>query len=210
MRARSYLLAFLGGLLLVSPGIASAQKLDKDDKTFLDGVRPILLADEEKFFKNLKEKSDRLEFQKIFWARRDPDLATPANEYQVQFEKARDDADRLYKMPAQPGSLTDCGRTYILLGKPDEVQAQPGNVAPGLRAPEMWMYKDKAGRTFAGGKTRSRSTRSAAPQPRSPRSSTASRPRTWCSRTSTTRRTRTAASSSSPTCSRRTRRPARS
>lgn len=153
MRARSYHLVFLGGLLLVSPGIASAQKLDKDDKTFLDDVRPILLADEEKFFKNLKEKSDRLEFQKIFWARRDPDLATAANEYQVQFEKARDDADRLYRMPAQAGSLTDCGRTYILLGKPDEVQPQPGNVAPGLRAPEVWVYKDKEGRTFVGGKT---------------------------------------------------------
>jgi GWxTD domain-containing protein len=152
MRARSYHLVFLGGLLLVSPGIASAQKLDKDDKSFLDGVRPILLADEEKFFKSLKEKSDRLEFQKIFWARRDPDLATAANEYQVQFEKARSDADRLYRMPAQAGSLTDCGRVYILLGKPDEVQPQPGNVAPGLRAPEVWVFKDKEGRTFVGGK----------------------------------------------------------
>jgi GWxTD domain-containing protein len=152
MRARSYHLVFLGGLLLVSPGIASAQKLDKDDKTFLDNVRPILLADEEKFFKNLKEKSDRLEFQKIFWARRDPDLATAANEYQVTFEKARDDADRLYRMPAQAGSLTDCGRVYILLGKPDEVQPQPGNVAPGLRAPEVWVFKDKGSRTFVGGK----------------------------------------------------------
>ncbi len=153
MRTRSYRLVFLGSLLLVSPGIASAQKLDKDDKSFLDGVRPILLADEEKFFKSLKEKSDRLEFQKIFWARRDPDLATAANEYQVQFEKARSDADRLYRLPAQAGSLTDCGRVYILFGKPDEVQPQPGNVAPGLRAPEVWVYKDKEGRTFVGGKT---------------------------------------------------------
>jgi len=152
MRARPIHLVFLAGLLLVSPGIASAQKLDKDDKAFLDDVRPILLADEEKLFKTLKEKSDRLEFQKIFWARRDPDLATAANEYQVQFERARSDADRLYRMPAQAGSLTDCGRVYILLGKPDEVQQEPGNVAPGLRAPETWTYKDKGGRTYVGGK----------------------------------------------------------
>jgi GWxTD domain-containing protein len=153
MRARPYRLAFLGSLFLVSPGIASAQKLDKDDKNFLDDVRPILLGEEEKLFKGLKDKSDRLEFQKIFWARRDPDLATAANEYQVQFEKARVDADRLYRMPGQAGSQTDCGRTYILLGKPDEVQPQAGNVAPGLRAPEMWTYKDREGRTFVGGKT---------------------------------------------------------
>ena len=153
MRARSYHLVLLSGLLLVSPGIASAQKLDKDDKTFLDAVRPILLSDEEKLFKSLKDKADRLEFQKIFWARRDPDLATAPNEYQVQFEKARDEADRQYRMPAQAGSLTDCGRVYILLGKPDEVQPQAGNIAPGLRPPEIWVYKDKEGRTYVGGKT---------------------------------------------------------
>ena len=51
-----------------------------------------------------------------------------------------------------PGSLTDCGRIYILLGKPDEVQQEPGSVAPGLRAPETWTYKDKPGHTYAGGK----------------------------------------------------------
>ena len=83
-------------------GLASAQKLDKDDKTFLDDVRPILLEDEDKTYKGLKEKSDRLEFQKIFWARRDPDLATPANEYQAEYEKARAEADRLYRLPARP------------------------------------------------------------------------------------------------------------
>ena len=152
MRARSLRFAFLGALLFVSPGIASAQKLDKDDRAFLDGVRPILLADEEKLFKSLKEKADRLEFQKIFWARRDPDLATTTNEYQAEYEKARAEADRLYRIPAQLGSLTDCGRVYILLGKPDDVQQERGNVGPGQRAPETWTYKDKGTRTYAGGK----------------------------------------------------------
>ena len=152
MRARSCRLAILAGLWLVSPAIAWAQKLDKDDKTFLDDVRPILLADEEKLFKGLKDKADRLEFQKIFWARRDPDLATTTNEYRVEFERARADADRLYRMPAMPGALTDCGRVYILLGRADEVQQEPSGGAPGLRAPETWTYKDKPGHSYAGGK----------------------------------------------------------
>ena len=43
-----------------------------------------MLADEEKTYKELKDKADRLEFQKIFWARRDPDLATPENEFQAR------------------------------------------------------------------------------------------------------------------------------
>jgi len=53
--------AFILAVILVVPRLASAQKLDKDDKKFLDDVRPILLADEEKTFKGLKEKGDRLE-----------------------------------------------------------------------------------------------------------------------------------------------------
>ncbi len=152
MRARSVHLAFLGGLFFISPGLASAQKPDKDDKQFLDEVRPLLLAEEDKTYRGLKEKSDRLEFQKIFWARRDPDLTTPANEYQAEYQKARAEADRLYRIPAQAGSHTDCGRVFILLGKPDEVQQEAGSASPGLRAAETWTYRDRPGRSFTGGK----------------------------------------------------------
>ena len=152
MRASSLRFALMLAVVLVPAGQANAQKLDKDDKTFLDGVRPILLTDEEKTYKSLKEKSDRLEFQKIFWARRDPDLATPANEYQAEYEKARVEADRMYRVPAQAGSFTDCGRVFILLGKPDEVRQEGGTLTPGLRPPEIWTYRDRPGRTFTGGK----------------------------------------------------------
>lgn len=152
MRALSLRSALIPVLFLLPPALATAQKLDKDDKKFLDDVRPILLADEEKTFKALKQKADRLEFQKIFWARRDPDLATPANEYQAAYEAARAEADRLYRIPAQPGSHTDCGRVFILLGKPDEVEPQGGSITPGLRPAEIWTYRDRPGQSFTGGK----------------------------------------------------------
>ncbi len=152
MRASFSRSAFILAVLLTGPCLANAQKLDKDDRAFLDGVRPILLEDEEKTYKGLKEKSDRLEFQKIFWARRDPDLATPANEYQAEYEKARAEADQRYRLPTQPGSLTDCGRVYILLGKPDDVQQESASLTPGLRTPEIWTYRDRPGRSFTGGK----------------------------------------------------------
>jgi len=137
--------------LAALPRLASAQKLDKDDKAFLDAVKPILLADEDKVYKSLKEKSDRLEFQQIFWARRDQDLQTAGNEYKNEYERARAEADRLYRVPTMPGSQTDCGRVFILLGKPDEVQ-QEGGGQPGLRSPEIWTYRDRPGRSFTGGK----------------------------------------------------------
>jgi GWxTD domain-containing protein len=147
---RSGLVALLA-LSLLRPAIAAAQKLDNDDKKFLADVHPLMLAEEESAFKKLKDKSDRLEFQKIFWARRDPDLATPQNEVQEQYVKDRAEADQRFRVPGSAGSTTDCGRVYILLGKPDDVMGD-SSLNPGVRSPESWTYKDKPGRTFQGGK----------------------------------------------------------
>jgi GWxTD domain-containing protein len=151
MPNRSTRFATLLAVTLLSPGLAAAQKLDKDDKKFLEDVRPILLADEEKTFRALKDKADRLEFQKIFWARRDPELGTPENEFQTGYAKARDEADIQFRLAAQAGSTTDCGRTFILLGKADELH-EDATASPGLRAPQTWTYRDKPGQTFQGGK----------------------------------------------------------
>ena len=151
MRNRSSRFAILMALAVLPPALAAAQKLDKDDKKWLDEVRPILTVDEEKTYKGLKEKGDRLEFQKIFWARRDADLATPENEYQAEYLQARAAADQKYRVSGQVGSTTDCGRTFILLGKPDEVQ-DDATGSPGLLVPQTWTYRDRPGQTFQGGK----------------------------------------------------------
>ena len=151
MHVRSSCPAILLGLALVQPGLAFAQKLDKDDRKWLDDVRPILLPDEEKTFKGLKEKADRLEFQNIFWARRDADLATPENDFRDQYAKLRAEADLKFRASGQLGSNTDCGRTWILLGKPDEVQEEASG-AVGSIVPQTWTYRDRPGQTFQGGK----------------------------------------------------------
>jgi GWxTD domain-containing protein len=130
---------------------AALLALDKEDKKWLDEVRPIMLTDEEKSYRNLKEKADRLEFQKIFWARRNPDLDAPQNEYQAEYQKAVAEADTKFKVAGRPGSTTDCGRVFILLGKPDEVKKEEGSVSPGLRPAETWIYRDRPNQTFAGG-----------------------------------------------------------
>ncbi len=151
MHIRSSGPVILLGLALVQPGLAAAQKLDKDDRKWLDDVRPIMLPDEEKTFKGLKDKTDRLEFQKIFWARRDADLAAPENEFQEQYAKLRAEADQKFRAAAQVGSNTDCGRTWILLGKPDDVQEEASGTL-GSIVPQTWTYRDRPGQTFQGGK----------------------------------------------------------
>jgi GWxTD domain-containing protein len=154
MRRHSCALLTLLLFGLVGPARATADNLDKDDRKWLDEVRPLLLPDEEKLFKDLKDKADRDEFRKIFWARRDPDLKTPGNPFEERYEKARAEADRLYFSPGHAGSSTDCGRVFLLLGKPDDVEATPGAVETGLRSPEVWIYRDRPGQTFTGGEAR--------------------------------------------------------
>ena len=145
-------LALALAVLSLAPAAARADKLDKDDKKWLDEVRPLMLPDEEKTFRDLKDKPERVEFQKIFWARRDPDLDTAENEYQATYNTDRAEVDRLFKVAGQNGSATDCGRVYLLLGKPDEMkQDKQSGDAPSLRPPEVWTYRDRPGQTFAGG-----------------------------------------------------------
>jgi GWxTD domain-containing protein len=147
-------LVFAAAAAFLAPAAASAaDKLDKDAKKWLDTVRPLMLPEEEKAFRELKDKSERDEFQKIFWARRDPDLATPANEYRTEYEKTVADVDTRFRVAGKPGSATDCGRVYILLGAPDDVKRDAGAPAVGPRTPETWIYRDRPGMKFKDGQT---------------------------------------------------------
>jgi GWxTD domain-containing protein len=145
---RSILVAIAASGLCVP--LARADKLDKESKKFQEDVSPIILPDEEKTFGKLKDKADREEFQKIFWARRDPDLETPQNEFQAEYVKARAEADKRFRIPGRAGFQTDCGRVFILLGEPDDVRRDPTD-QPGPRMPETWTYRSRPGRTFVGG-----------------------------------------------------------
>ena len=133
--------------LLASNALAD---IDKNAKKWVDEVRPIILPEEEKSYKGLKNNADAAEFQKIFWARRDPNLDTPVNEYQVEYQKLVAEVDPKFKAAGRAGSQTDCGRIYILLGAPDSIKKeQSAEVA--FRTPETWTYKDRPTMTFAGG-----------------------------------------------------------
>lgn len=122
---------------------ARADKTSKEDKAWMDSVAPLMLQDEQKRFKDLKDKNDREEFKKIFWARRDPDLDTPENEFQVEYQKKLAEVDAKFKRSGHPGSQTDCGRAFILLGEPNDVKKEDEG--------ETWTYKDRPGQTFQGG-----------------------------------------------------------
>lgn len=146
---RTWLLGLVVAVVGVAP--ARADKLDKDSKKWLDEVRAIVLPEEKEIYTALKDRTERIEFEKIFWARRDTDASTPVNEYKAQFDQRKAEADKRYKVPGAWGSATDCGRLYILLGEPDDVKQDGTSENRGARLPETWTYKSRPGLNFTGG-----------------------------------------------------------
>jgi len=133
--------------LLASPALAD---LDKNAKKWVDEVRPLILPEEEKVYKGLKNNADAAEFQKIFWARRDPNLDTPENEFQAEYVKKVAEVDAKFKVAGRTGSQSDCGRLYILLGPPDAVKKEQ-SAEVSFRSPETWTYKNRPDMTFKDG-----------------------------------------------------------
>lgn len=72
-----------------------------------------------------------------FWRGRDPDPATEANEFKVEFLRRLGHANMRFKSLVE-GWQTDMGRTYIQYGEPDDVEAQP--VDRMLHSWEVWYY----------------------------------------------------------------------
>jgi len=133
--------------VLVLPALAAA--LDKEEKQWLEEVKAVALPAEEKIFNSLKSKEDRVEFQKIFWARRDPDLLTPENEFQKTFDERRSKAKERYTMKGMdrdagiflpiPGDQSDCGLVYIILGEPTATAKVEGSKKE-VGEPVRWTY----------------------------------------------------------------------
>jgi GWxTD domain-containing protein len=158
----------LGAALVVFAGPvrrAEAAKLDKAAETWLKQVRLFILPEEQSLFRELPDAADRKEFERIFWARRDPDPRTPVNELEEAVQKARRRADDLFTIPGGgKGSNTGCGQVLALLGEPLERTGREVsatfNAAPymqeGALQPETWTYRSRPGDavTFTGGELR--------------------------------------------------------
>ncbi len=156
--------------LAASPALGTAAEPTIDTRRFPQLVRLLLLPEEEVVSKGLKDEKDRLEFQRIFWARRDPDPATPANDRRDAWVKGVARADALFATPGERGAHTGCGQVFLLLGDPREVTgrdvvtygAHPHgegtthdagettyrNLKEGARRPETWIYRSQGGDGF--------------------------------------------------------------
>jgi GWxTD domain-containing protein len=136
MRHRS--LGSLAAILAVLPAEAIRAG---EDASWADGeVRYLLLDEERAEWKDLGTDGEREAFVARFWARRDPDPATPANEYKDEIARRLAAANRLFRTEGRAGWLTDRGRIYLTFGAPDEsAEDAAGTVA------ESGSFGDTAG-----------------------------------------------------------------
>ncbi|HLE22138.1 MAG TPA: GWxTD domain-containing protein, partial [Vicinamibacteria bacterium] len=125
---------FLSFLLILSfhsgsPPAGSAQddpveRLSPQHRKWLEEeVVYIILDREREVFLSLQTVEERERFMEAFWRKRDPNPATPQNEFKLEHYRRIDYANQfLGRETFLPGWKTDRGRMYIILGEPIEIQ----------------------------------------------------------------------------------------
>lgn len=121
MKAR---FAFLLVLVLSLPAAAQLTKLKDWDRS----PEYVYLATdaEKKEWKDVKTDEQAARFLALFWARRNPDLKNPANEFKQAFDTRVANADKLFALGTKRGAFTERGKLLILLGPPKSMERRTG------------------------------------------------------------------------------------
>ncbi len=106
---------------------------------WLELVWWVITPKEKEVFLKLKTNRERDIFIKAFWRVRDPNPATPQNEFKQELLKRFNYANKYLGIDSpKPGWKTDRGRIYILLGKPVSVERY--YMSQLLVPIEVWYY----------------------------------------------------------------------
>ncbi len=130
---------------LVLPLAAGAddrvKKLSEEHRNWLERDVLYIITDKERdVFLSLPTMEERTRFIEAFWRKRDPNPATPANEYKDEHYRRIEHANTfLGRETFREGWRTDRGRYYILLGEPRETQRYDGYAE--LVSSELWFYQ---------------------------------------------------------------------
>jgi len=120
---------------------AGQKKPPSESEKFLSEVRYIITSAERKEFLG-RPDSEKAAFIEEFWKRRDPDPATPENEFKDEYLGRIAKADSLFFGEGRPGWLTDRGRIYILFGPPTQRETGTPSGDSRGRCRELWYYRN--------------------------------------------------------------------
>lgn len=139
-RSRIVLLCFV---LIVVTACSHLQRMENRlpmaDREFVQEVRYIITKAERKRYVSIPA-TERAEFRRDFWRRRDPSPDTERNEYREAYYDRVKQANRLFSSEGREGWLTDRGRVFVLLGPPDHRQVYPTGYSFYEPPVEIWRY----------------------------------------------------------------------
>ncbi len=112
----------LVGATAAAPSVAALEKYKEWDR----GPEFLYFAtDEERAaWKKVASDAEAEKFIALFWARRDPDLATPRNEFEERVEALVKLADERFGLRGRRGALTERGKVLIVVGPPRQIVAR--------------------------------------------------------------------------------------
>jgi GWxTD domain-containing protein len=107
-------------LLAASPSFAA---LSKEYAAFPKGPADFLMTKEDrKQWKAITTDEQAKAFIDLFWARRDPTPGTAKNEFLSDFEERVKVAEGRFHSSKGPGSKSDQGKVFILMGSPTKIR----------------------------------------------------------------------------------------
>ncbi len=131
-------------LALATSAYGKDERLDKlnpEHRKWLEEEVTYIITDTERdVFLQLETLAERASFIEAFWRKRDPNPATPENEFKIEHYRRIEHANTfLGRETFRPGWRTDRGRYYIILGEPREIQRYDGYNE--LVSVELWFME---------------------------------------------------------------------
>ncbi len=120
-------------------GIFSEEELDD----MFSKCRYIATSAELDQYEILDSVDSKRQYFYEFWAKRDPNLKTPQNEYKDEYMKRLDHVNIAYTSSYRPGYKTDMGRVYLMYGEPDQIDRYPNET--NVKPYEIWYYNNIEG-----------------------------------------------------------------
>jgi GWxTD domain-containing protein len=130
--------------------ILAAAQVSEAHQKWIEEEVPYVITDREKeVFLQLESAEERDRFIEAFWARRDPNPATPVNEFKEEHHKRVEYANQfLGRETFTPGWRTDRGKYHIILGAPKTIERFSGSNE--LVDSELWFYQTGSERGLPG------------------------------------------------------------
>ena len=108
-------------------------------KKWYDMIYHISTIEERDVFLSLTNNKDRDIFIQAFWQQRDPTPGTEDNEYKKEIETRFEYVQKYFsRASSKPGWMTDMGKFYMILGKPNSIDAFDNKA--GLYPAQVWYY----------------------------------------------------------------------